>query len=76
LVFVADVLGVVHCLDAETGRCYWTHETKGQMVGSTLVADGKVYAGNAGGKLTVLARLRGFEGCRPWKCLQIRAGFF
>jgi len=55
LVFVADVLGIVHCLDAETGQCYWTHETHGQMVGSTLVADGKVYTGNASGKLTILA---------------------
>jgi outer membrane protein assembly factor BamB len=55
LVFVADARGVVHCLDAETGQCYWTHETHGQMVGSTLAADGKVYAGNGEGRLTVLA---------------------
>ncbi|MCX7013632.1 MAG: PQQ-binding-like beta-propeller repeat protein [Candidatus Sumerlaeota bacterium] len=55
LVFVGDVRGVIHCLDAETGRLYWTHDTKGQMIGSTLVADGKVYAGNEDGDLTVLA---------------------
>ncbi len=58
LVFVPDVRGVIHCLDAETGRCFWTHETKGQMVGSTLVADGKVYTGNSAGKLTILAAAR------------------
>jgi outer membrane protein assembly factor BamB len=55
LVFVGDVRGVIHCLDAETGRRYWVHETGGQMMSSTLVADGKVYAGNGRGLLTVLA---------------------
>ncbi|PIX49988.1 MAG: hypothetical protein COZ06_11320 [Armatimonadetes bacterium CG_4_10_14_3_um_filter_66_18] len=55
LVYVGDVRGTIHCLDAETGHCYWTYETKGQMMSSTLVADGKVYAGNDRGVLTVLA---------------------
>jgi hypothetical protein len=55
LVYVTDVLGTVRCLDAETGQCYWTHETKGQMFGSTLVDDGKIYTGNGNGKLTILA---------------------
>ncbi len=32
-----------HCLDAETGKCYWVHETKSETWGSTLVADGRVY---------------------------------
>src|ERR1035441_8485135 len=38
-----DVGGRLHCLDAETGQCYWVHETSSQVWGSTLVADGKVY---------------------------------
>jgi outer membrane protein assembly factor BamB len=45
LVFVADCGGLVHCVDAETGEVCWTHETKGEMWASTLVADGKVYIG-------------------------------
>jgi outer membrane protein assembly factor BamB len=45
LVFVADCGKLVHCVDAETGRPYWTHETKGDIWASTLVADGKVYVG-------------------------------
>jgi outer membrane protein assembly factor BamB len=45
LVFVADCGKFVHCVDAETGRPYWTHETKGEIWASTLVADGKVYIG-------------------------------
>ena len=55
LVFVADYPGDVHCLDATTGQCYWVHRTNGKMMGSTFVADGKVYVGNASRRLTVLA---------------------
>lgn len=45
LVYVAETFGTIHCLDAETGRCYWTHDTKAEIWGSTFVADGKVYLG-------------------------------
>ena len=45
LVYVAETFGTLHCLDADTGKCYWTHETKAEIWGSTLVADGKVYLG-------------------------------
>lgn len=59
LVFVADYLATVHCVDAETGNVYWTHETGGRdCMGSTFVADGKVWFGNKNGKLTVLAATR------------------
>jgi outer membrane protein assembly factor BamB len=55
LLFVADYAGVVHCLDAETGKVHWTHNTKSHIWGSTLAADGKVYIGNEAGDLTILA---------------------
>jgi len=45
LLYVAETFGTLHCLDAETGKCYWTHDTKAEIWGSTLVADGKVYLG-------------------------------
>jgi len=44
LVFVADVVGDVHCLDAHTGERYWVHSTRGETMGSTLVAaNGALY---------------------------------
>jgi len=43
LVYMADVAGTLHCLDADTGTRYWTHATGQETWGSTLVADGKVY---------------------------------
>ncbi|HEY6168054.1 MAG TPA: PQQ-binding-like beta-propeller repeat protein [Verrucomicrobiae bacterium] len=55
LLFVGDFSGFVHCLDAETGKVYWTHDMKAHMWGSTLVADGKVYVGDEDGDLCVLA---------------------
>ena len=55
LVYVADFAGVVHCLDAESGKLYWKHDTQGHIWGSTLLVDGKVYIGNEDGFLTVLA---------------------
>jgi outer membrane protein assembly factor BamB len=55
LLFIGDFSGYLHCLDAETGKVYWTHDMKAHMWGSTLVADGKVYAGDEDGDLTILA---------------------
>jgi outer membrane protein assembly factor BamB len=55
LLFVGDFSGFVHCLDATTGKHYWTHDMKAHMWGSTLVADGKVYVGDEDGDFAVLA---------------------
>ena len=45
LVYIPDIAGRVHCLDADTGKCYWVYETGGQTWGSILAADGKLYFG-------------------------------
>ena len=58
LVFVADCGRLVHCVDAETGQPCWTHETKGEIWGCTLVADGKVYVGTRQGDFWVFAASR------------------
>ncbi len=58
MVFVADCGKQVHCVDAETGKVYWTHRTKGDIWASTLVADGKVYVGTRKRDFWVLAASR------------------
>jgi outer membrane protein assembly factor BamB len=55
LVFVADCGRKIHCVDAETGKAYWTHEIKGDVWASPLVADGKVYVGTRSGAMWVFA---------------------
>jgi len=55
LLFVGDFSGFMHCLDAETGKLYWTHDMKAHMWGSTMVADGKVYLGDEDGDFVVMA---------------------
>ena len=58
LLFVGDFSGIIHCLDAETGKLHWTHDMKAHMWGSTLVADGKLYAGDEDGDFIVMAATR------------------
>jgi outer membrane protein assembly factor BamB len=45
LVYITDIAGRLHCLDADTGRCLWVHETKAETWGGVLVADGKLFFG-------------------------------
>ena len=53
LVFVIDEASVAHCLDADTGKIYWTYaltSDRGLLSSALTVADGKVFVGK-----TVLA---------------------
>jgi len=55
LVFITDCGRTLHCVDAETGKPYWTHDGKGEFYASPLVADGKVYAVSRAGDFWILA---------------------
>jgi outer membrane protein assembly factor BamB len=46
LVYITDIAGRLHCLDANTGECHWVYETKAETWGGVLVADGKLFFGN------------------------------
>ncbi len=54
LLYVADVGGTVHCLDAATGAHIWKHETNGAIWGCLLLAGDRLYVGNEEGVMTVL----------------------
>jgi len=66
LLYIPDIAGRLHCLDAESGKVHWVYETRAETWGSPLVADGKVYLGTkkhfwvfqAGTKPRVLAKIR------------------
>ena len=54
LLYVADLGGTVHCLDAATGAVIWKHETHEAVWGCLLLARDRLYVGNVGGTMTVL----------------------
>jgi outer membrane protein assembly factor BamB len=58
LVYVGDCGRKIHCVDAQTGRSIWTHETKGEIWASPLVADGKVFFATKRGELFVFTASR------------------
>lgn len=58
LVFIGDTGRRLHCVDAETGRPYWTHDVKGEVWASALVADGRVYFATRRGEVLVFAASR------------------
>ena len=54
LVYVSDLDGILHCLDADSGQPRWTFDMQAPVWGSPLVADGKVYLGDEDGDVAVL----------------------
>lgn len=60
LLYIAELGGYLHCLDARTGARYWVEDLKGSIWGSPFCVDGKVYLGNEDGDLFVYA-----HGKRP-----------
>jgi outer membrane protein assembly factor BamB/HEAT repeat protein len=54
LLYVGDLGGTIHCLDAATGAHVWKHETNGAIWGSLLLAGDRLYVGNVEGSMTVL----------------------
>ena len=58
LVFATDTAKNVHCVDAVTGKPYWTHPCGGLFWASPYVADGKVFVGTRTGEFWVFAAER------------------
>ena len=54
LLYVGDLGGTVHCLDAATGAHVWKHETNEAIWGCLLLAGDRLYVGNVDGSMTVL----------------------
>jgi outer membrane protein assembly factor BamB len=53
LCYAAELDGYLHCLDAATGKLYWTHDLKGSIWGSPYWVDGKIYLGTEDGDLFI-----------------------
>jgi len=53
--FMVDDSGIASCVDAKSGETLWTERVGGNFSASPLLADGKIYACNEEGKMTVFA---------------------
>lgn len=54
LVVIADFSGLVHCLDANTGKPHWTHDMLAASWGSPLIAGEHVYIGDEDGDVSII----------------------
>jgi len=54
LLYIGDLGGTIHCLDAATGAQVWKHETDEAIWGCLLLAGDRLYVGNAEGSMIVL----------------------
>ncbi|MGL6195560.1 MAG: PQQ-binding-like beta-propeller repeat protein [Thermoguttaceae bacterium] len=53
ILLIGDFSGVVHCLDAKTGECFWTHDSMSTIWGSPIAAGGRFYIGNTNGDVLI-----------------------
>jgi outer membrane protein assembly factor BamB len=58
LLFIPDLSGLLHCVDARTGEGLWTHDLMASVWSSCVIADGKVLIGDEDGDLEVFEAAR------------------
>lgn len=53
LLFIPDFSGLFHCVDAQTGKPYWTYDMLAAAWGSPMIANGHVYVGDEDGDIAI-----------------------
>ena len=53
VVYIPELAGYLHCLDANTGKKFWEYDTRSAIWGSCFYVDGKVYIGTEDGDMFV-----------------------
>lgn len=53
LLVIADFSGLVHCVDAKTGKAHWTHDMLAASWASPLIVENRVYIGDEDGDVTI-----------------------
>ena len=62
LLFIGDLAGKLHALDAATGTSRWVKQTNRQVIATALVRDGRVFFANNAGRAFCLEAATG-ESC-------------
>ncbi len=55
LLIAADFSGLVHCLDAQSGKVHWTHDLMATISAPPLIVDGKAYLTDQDGDVSIFA---------------------
>ncbi|HUR53810.1 MAG TPA: PQQ-binding-like beta-propeller repeat protein [Gemmataceae bacterium] len=53
ILYIAELTGLLHCMNAKTGEVYWQFDTKSSIWGSAYYVDGKVFLANDQGDLFI-----------------------
>ncbi len=61
IVYISELSGFLHCLDAKTGQHFWMYDTKASIWGSPYYVDGKVLLANDQGDLFIFRHLKKHE---------------
>jgi outer membrane protein assembly factor BamB len=51
--YISELNGILHCLDAKTGKKYWSYDTKSQIWGSPYYVDGRVFLACENGEVFI-----------------------
>lgn len=68
LVYAAEKLGFLNCIELETGKVLWRHDLLSDLWGTPLVAEGRLYVKDGDGDIVV------FEAGREKKILAKNSG--
>ena len=61
LLFIADFSGLLHCLDAQTGKAHWTHDLFAPCWATPLILGDRVYVTDEDGDVAIFALSDQFE---------------
>jgi outer membrane protein assembly factor BamB len=53
ILFAVDYSGLCHCLDAKTGRVYWTGDLLAEVWGTPLIVGQHIYIGDGDGEIAI-----------------------
>ncbi len=53
VLYIADLSGLFHCLNAKTGKVYWTYDLFAACWSTALLVDGKVYIADEDGQVAI-----------------------
>jgi outer membrane protein assembly factor BamB/protein-L-isoaspartate O-methyltransferase len=58
LPMAGDFSGLIHCLDAKTGKVYWTYDCRAAIYASPLIVEDKVYVADEDGMVRIFRLAR------------------